>query len=373
MGFDKTNRLVARLLGMTPDALMSALRLAQPDELEAVLALRREVLGDALTWDDRAYVAWRYGLGGPSGFADCWVVVREGALLAMVGLEPVTLTAGGQVLHAHVSMDIMVRPSHAGSGLGVWINQALCARHACVLAVGSNPNSRSVIARTFEPLPNRRSWVHPLHFQPFLAKRLKVAVAAALLGTLADVAGVLWRALAWRGRAWGVSVAPVRSIGPEVEALFQRAQQAGRVEVMRDGRQWTRRVFDNPRSQCWVMEARRAGQVVGLVAARQAPGEEGRTTLQLLDLVLDPAHFRAASRALLAAVAAAGYAAGADYLTFTSYDAVLETLLASMPFKFQPHEFETMAWHCADAGFREAVGHSTGWTLTDLHTDRDSA
>lgn len=53
---ERTARLVARSLGITPEALAEGLRPSVPADLPAVLALRRQVLADQLTWDDATYL-----------------------------------------------------------------------------------------------------------------------------------------------------------------------------------------------------------------------------------------------------------------------------------------------------------------------------
>ncbi|MFV3573810.1 hypothetical protein ACNJJD_21435, partial [Mycobacterium tuberculosis] len=86
-------------------------------------------------------------------------------------------------------------PELAGSGLGVWVNQTVCERLGCVLAIGSNPNSKGVLARTFDALPDRRSYTHPLHFAHFMAKRLSPGPLAWLASHLADGAMVMLRSV----------------------------------------------------------------------------------------------------------------------------------------------------------------------------------
>jgi hypothetical protein len=75
----------------------------------------------------------------------------------------------------------------------------------------------------------------------------------------------------------------------------------------------------------------------------------------------------------MAAAAGSGYEAGAAYLSITCYHPALEARLAGMQFIQQGNAFETMAWHCADEAFVGAVNASQGWSLMDIHTDRDSA
>lgn len=369
---EKTARLVARALGCTPDELAAGLRPARADELPAVLELRRQVIGSGLNWDDEAYLRWRYQFGAEGeGLAACWVCTQGERLLGMIGVEPVRLQAGEQGCDAQVTMDIMVRPELDGVGLGVWVNQAICQRMGCVLAVGSNPNSRGVIARTFEPLPDRRSYTHPLNFGHFMAKRLSHGWLAALASRLASSGMVLFRLLTlWLASAT-VHVSHVPELGPEVASLLVRSQRGRRVEVARSVKGLSKRLLPNPRSPAEVWLARQGGEVVGLMAVRRTQVDGQRHALQIMDVVLDRHHEDVALRALLARVAARGFRDGAEYLNVTLYDPELEARFSRLFFRHQPHPYETMAWSCPEGEFKEAVKSRTAWSLMDIHTDRD--
>ena len=369
---EKTARLVARSLGCTPDELAAGLRPARADELPAVLELRRQVIGAELNWDDETYLRWRYQFGpAQEGLATCWVCTHGERLLGMIGVEPVHLQAGDQACDAHVTMDIMVRPEFDGAGLGVWINQAICERLGCVLAVGSNPNSRGVIARTFEPLPDRRSYTHPLHFGHFMAKRLSRAWLAPLASRLASSGMVLFRLVTLWLASPAIQVSQAAPIGSEVDSLLTRSQRSDRVEVVRSVDRLNHRLLNNPRSPAKVWLARRGGEVVGMMAVRRTQIEGHRHALQIMDLVLDRRCEDAVLRALLARVAAMGFRGGAEYLTVTLYDPELEARFSRLFFRHQPHPYETMAWSCPEGEFKEAVKSRSAWSLMDIHTDRD--
>ncbi|WP_152987534.1 hypothetical protein [Aquabacterium parvum] len=369
---EKTARLVARALGCTPGELAAGLRPARADELPSVLELRRLVIGADLHWDDDAYLRWRYQFGAEGqGLATCWVCTLGERLLGMIGVESLRLQAGEQVCDAHVTMDIMVRPELDGVGLGVWINQAICERLGCVLAVGSNPNSRGVIARTFEPLPDRRSHAHPLNFGHFMAKRLSLGWLAALAAWAATTGMVLFRvATLWLASST-VQVSQAEVLGPEVESLLERAKRSRRVEVFRSLKGLSHRLLRNPRSPAQVWLARRGGEVVGLMAVRRTQVGEQRHALQIMDVVLDRHHEDVALRALLAHVAARGFREGAEYLSVTLYAPELEARFSRLFFRHQPHPYETMAWSCPEGPFKDAVLARNAWSLMDIHTDRD--
>ena len=377
---EKTARLVARALGTTPQLLDAGFRPATLGDLPALLALRRRVLGDNLTWDDERYLRWRYlPEPGQHGLAVCWLCTRGDEVLGMIGAEALSLQAGGLRRQVHAAMDLMVQPELAGSGLGVWINQTVCERLGCVLAIGSNPNSKGVLARTFEALPDRRTHTHPLHFAHFMAKRLPHGVLAGVAARLADVAMVTLRTVRLWLTGWRLSVTPLThwtsgtADHRDLDALLHAAQRHDRVEVIRDASTLAHRLLANPRTRCEVWLARDGDRAVGMVATRAVPIDDGRHAVQVLDAVFDPTCQRTALRALLARVAARAFRSGADYLTWTMYDPALESELKPLMFRTAPHPFETMSWVCPDAAFREAVLARAGWSLSDIHTDRDSA
>lgn len=381
---EKTARLVARALGVTPEVLDAGFRPATQDDLPAVLALRHRVLGQDLNWDDARYVRWRYlPEEGARGLATCWVCARGDEVLGMIGTEALCLQAGAQSRVVHAAMDLMVQPQWAGSGLGVWINQTVCDRLGCVLAIGSNPNSKGVLARTFEALPDRRTHTHPLHFAHFMAKRLHNGMVAGLAAGLADAGMAVWRFLRLRPFAgfWGgrLSVARVPQLTPgtsehaDLELLLRQSIRPERVEVMRDATTLAHRLLANPRTHCELWMAREGGRPVGLMATRRVPIDGGRHAVQVLDAVLDPGRQRPALRALLARVTHRGFRAGADYVSWTLYDPTLEAELRPLMFRMQPHPYETMSWVCPDEAFRAEVLARPAWSLSDIHTDRDSA
>ncbi len=377
---EKTARLVARALGVTPQLLDAGFRSATLADLPAVLALRRRVLGDDLAWDDERYVRWRYlPQPGQRGLAICWLCTRGDELLGMIGTEALWLQAGDSRQLVHAAMDLMVQPELADSGLGVWVNQTVCERLGCVLAIGSNPNSKSVLARTFEALPDRRTHTHPLHFAHFMAKRLHHGLLASVAAGLADAAMVVLRTGRLWSTGWRLSVTPLSQWAPgssehrDIETLLRSARRPGRVEVDRDADTLAHRLLANPRTRCEVWLARDGARPVGMVATRSVPIDGGRHAVQVLDAVIDPACQRPALRALLARVTARAFRSGADYLTWTLYDPTLEAELKPLMFRTAPHPYETMSWVCPDAAFREAVLARAGWSLSDIHTDRDSA
>jgi hypothetical protein len=168
-------------------------------------------------------------------------------------------------------------------------------------------------------------------------------------------------------------VPPEGTLGAPVANLLVRACRSDRVEVLRTIKGLTHRLLRNPCGPADIWLAWRGQQVIGLLAARSTAIEEGRHALQLMDVVLAPGVEQLALRALTARVTAHGFLYGAGYLTATLYDPMIEAALGRMFFRPQANAHETLAWHCADADFKQAVASSSAWSLCDIHTDRDQS
>src|SRR5688500_10367936 len=95
-------RVLARLMGRTEAELDAAFERASLRDLPSMLDLRAEVLGRELTWDDAAYLRWRYferAEGAPDNAL--WVFRdRDGGVLGSLGVEPLELHLDGELCQA---------------------------------------------------------------------------------------------------------------------------------------------------------------------------------------------------------------------------------------------------------------------------------
>lgn len=370
----QTSRLVARALGLTPAALMAGLRTATLDDLPRMLDLRARVLGPQLDWDDRAYLLWRYRLGRASqGGGDCWVLMRHEELIGMVGTQDMVLRCGGEASPALSLMDIMIQPTLEDAGLGAWLNLVLQERADTTLAIGANPNSIGMVSRLFDALPNRRSHIHPLHLGDFLGKRIPLPVLPDLLALLLDPLLSLGRTLLLAPGARGIQVKRMARFDHSVEALeAQLARSDALVHCTRTPQQLNWRLLDNPCGPCDVWGAWSQGQLVGYIAMRLTPLDDGeRQAMVLVDTVVAPLPGgRPALRALLWKALAQASRAGAEYAVMTSYRHDVEQELTRVGFRQHAHPFETLGWNCRDERFKALAASRPDWTLSELHTDR---
>jgi hypothetical protein len=279
---DKLGRLVARSLGLEPSALQVGLHPALLADLPDITALRREHLRLSHEWDDSAYLRWRYRLGRSSGgFGELWCLRAGSRLVAIIGVEDLRAELDGQALAGAQVMDLLVRPDAQESGLGIWLNQAMLARHDFTLAVGANQNSSGIVRRMFEPLAPRLTFTHPLDLGPFVRRRWP-ALARVPLALRAGNAGLaLWRLVLRRRAPRDLALRSATQLDPRqpVPAL----PAPSRVNLHCDSAYLQQRLLHNPRRQLVLREARRGNVVVGLIAWSMELDDGGRPELHVID------------------------------------------------------------------------------------------
>lgn len=366
---DKTSRLVARLLGTTPDELVASFRPATMADLPLVLALRAENMAHEIEWDDDAYLRWRYSFGRPDkGGGNCWVLMREGRLLGIVGTEALGLTLAGERTEGFRIMDILIQSDLEGMGVGAWLLLMMKSQAAVVLAVGSNANSKRLATRVFDGLPNRRMFIHPIRFDHFMAKRLKLAplgwlaTRMANLGMRVATAGGLW------GGRGGVVVRKLDELPADLEALLTAAVRPDRVEVQRSRAQLSWRL-STPRARFELWGAWKQGTLVGLMITRPDTIDEGRQAWIIMDVILSERMQAPVLKALLWRVLGSAYRQGVDYVKWVSYRQDIERQFVKAGFVKRDDEYKTMVWACAQDSLRRAAEAGADWSFSELHTD----
>ena len=277
----RLGRLVARALGLDEPALQAALTPATLDDLPAVIALRREHLGLQDQWDDAAYLRWRYRLGrANAGFGELWCVRARGELWAIIGVETLQAELDGETVTGAQVMDLLVRPEAQDAGLGIWLNQAMLARHGFTLAVGANPNSAGIVRRMFLPLAPRLTFTHPLDLAPFVRRRWPTLARVPLALRLANT-GLALRRLALRlRRPRGLQLRRAEALAPTLR-LPRRPDRNG-VHLQRNTAELQQRLLANPRRPLALCLAQRGQEMAGLIAWTTQQDDEGRPELHLI-------------------------------------------------------------------------------------------
>jgi hypothetical protein len=275
--------------------LLAAFSPATSDDLTSIMKLRQGVLGAELSWDDAAYLRWRY-LGAPNGASNghnptgplgsaerdgrpantLWTFrAPDGEVQGVLGIEPLSLHVGGERWPVARYMDVMVEPRLNGLGLGAWMNLMLQERHEIGLAVGATKDSYNLVRRVFHPLAERRSWKLLVRSEDFLRRKTPRLAAVPGLTALADAALGVGRLSLSRGFAFGLEVEPLTSLAgldDEVDALDASMAAAGLVFTQRSAAYLAWRYLRNPRRRYHLLAARRLGRLAGLLVTRNVGG-----------------------------------------------------------------------------------------------------
>ena len=280
-----TSRLVARSLGLTATDLTAALQPASLADLGDLVAFRATHLGARITWDDSAYLLWRYRLGRlDEGFGDVWTVRKNGELLGIVGTEDMQCTDGSAQIRGQRLMDLLILPTLADSGLGTWLNQTLFDKAGFTLAVGANRFSQGLVARLFEPLSPMLGLVRPFRFDVQVKRLQTHALLRSLALACANTMMSAWTALLSLQGRHGIELRPIEQFEAGPETLPMCALYGpGNVQLVRSGDFLNRRLLANPRVQMEVMGAFRNGHRVGYIAWHSGGSLGTSTDLRIFD------------------------------------------------------------------------------------------
>lgn len=372
LSYERTTALVARALGLTAAELEAALIPARAEHLAQVVELRKQALDSPITWDDPRYLAWRYRFGSSTqGRGDCWIVLRGTQVLGMMGAEDVQFLLGSESIPTFSSMDIAVHGDCEGTGLGVWIVQALARRVRCGITIGSNPSSRHMIVSLLTRLPDRRSYLHGLDFQQFYARRVPLKLFAAALAMAANATMRLWRRLLPGGGSSRFQIRELTRFDAAVDDLAQRARRPQEVTIQRDAQWLNWRLFTNPRARYRVWGAFEGGRLVGFMATQQLRAHNGHDMLTIVGWMIDLQHERAVFQTLLSQALREAIQVRAEFVQVTAYHEPSERLLRRCGFFRQRNEYETVALFGSDTATIERLRGSPHWYLGEAHTDRD--
>jgi hypothetical protein len=371
--YPKTTALVSRALGFAPEALAAGFVPAVQADLAQLVALRRQVIGAHLTWDDAGYLGWRYDLGSPGrGGGECWVVKRGDEVLAMLGSERISVLHQGRSVDGLSVMDIAVRDEFEGVGLGVWMAMHLCERVDCVLVIGSNEKSRALVTHVFERLPDRRSYAHLFEFGPIFQRRWKAGALTRVAAALAGWGMALWRFGASLTRDRALRVEPLMRFDAGIAALVARSRGGPEISVDRNERFLNWRLFDNPRTAYTVWTAHQGAELAGYIAVRTKASEDGKQLLVIEDLLVAAGRRGAVVlQALLCRCFEQAAALGCERITVIACHPENERVLRRLGFFEHAAEAETLCVRSRDARLSEAVAAGMPWHLTGANTDRD--
>ncbi|HEY0705191.1 MAG TPA: hypothetical protein VGG33_00235, partial [Polyangia bacterium] len=275
---DRLSRALGRLLGRDAAALHESFVAATVADLPGLLRLRASVLGPEMTWDDEAFLRWRYfGAGGPGAPANVLWVLHDnaGQPQSCLGVEPQALHVGTDMVAAGRFMDVMVEPKIKSLGVGAWMNLVLQQKHEVSLAVGATKDSYNLIRRVFSPLPDRHSWKLLVRSEDFLKRNTPRLARIPGVSVLADAALGVGRYALARGYGLGLEVAPLSNLNgleTAVAELDQSMAAVGWTFSQRTAAYLSWRYLRNTRRHYQLWGAHRQGRLVGLLVTRMVAG-----------------------------------------------------------------------------------------------------
>lgn len=373
--FARTSTLVSRVLGLSADELRASFRPARSGDLPALLDLRRRILGEALTWDDRQYLLWRYDFEGrPDAPGRVMIASHGDRLLGVIGAEHVRLGRGMEILDAVSLMDIMVQPELDGSGLGIWMNMAIFETHPIVIEIGANENSLGLINRLFHRLPDRKVYVAPLRFSRFIQNRLQMPTLGSVLALPADAAAKLWRAAAYRPRPPRWYFHEITEFDAAVERLYAARWAPEEYSFLRSRRYLNWRLFRNPRARYQAFGAWENGELMAYAAYQAAHRSDGQRSVRLVDWLVHHRYGLEGFATLIRELQRRAEQLGADIVTVTPLHALSERSLLRLGFLGQsPHEFNTVGVRCSQSERASSLYDGSRWFLTEANTDLDGS
>jgi len=360
---------VSQAFGLTPEALASAFRPADPSDLHELLALRRAVV-PGMWWDDEAFVRWRYfGRRDPAGRVPYWVFAHDGTVAGACGLEPVTLVVDGDPVPAVRTMDIMVRPDLDGLGLGAFMNLRLFQEFPIGIVTGSNDRSHRMLVRLFRHSADLVVWKTAITSRDLVHERLPMAHLAHVVSAAADSLLALFRRRI--NPPNGIDVRPISRFDDRVTALSRRCERPGRVLVRRSEDYLNWRFFENPRCDYIVHGAFAGERLVAYVASRfnlahPNPRREG----EIVDWMDEPGHRNdSALPALFASAVAELARREARIVTCAASGAGHHAAARANGFRLRSAQRIPFFARASVSGLHERLTAGGGWFLTRADLD----
>jgi hypothetical protein len=358
---------------MTPEELGASFRAAELRHLASITKLRQKVIGNHSTSDDARYLRWRYDFEGRRDSHGCLMVVARGDnVLGMIGAETVRLVRGDERLEALSLMDILVDPEVQGSGLGVWLNMAIFADNPVVFSIGANPNSLGLITRLFHRLPNRKQYLAPLTIRRYLQKRLRSGIVASALGTPADLALKMWRAVVSRRTPESWSLRELTRFDESVESLFARRWGAAEITFERSSSYLNWRLFDKPGASYSVLSAFEDDDMVAYVAYQIDNAAGDFKVVRLVDWLVDARYGFDGFCLMAREVFRRALLERAAHITMSPLHSRIERSLWRLGFVTLPtSKFATVGVRCTEPVPWPAMLDGSAWCLTDANSDFD--
>jgi hypothetical protein len=371
----RAKQLVSRGLGVPVAALEQGFGAATEAESKAIVELRRPILTGldyhGLSWDDEAYVRWRFFApqcmqAGESSF----LALRDanGGLLGGVGIDRVELFVAAERHEAIRLFDIMVQPEVDGRGLGVLLNLLALERYPIGLVVGDNPASQKLLERLFVPLLELECRKQLFRSRAFVERYVSLPMVARGTALALDVGLKAYlRARQPAGR--GVELASVHAFDEQIDQMSARIGRGGATFVHRTGGYLNWRFVDNPRADYRCYVALRRGQLCGYVVTRLGRSESSGVRLgTIVDWLAEDDEIVAV---LLSQAARHLRESGADVASVWCHGAQSAAAMHDIGFVLRPDESWPFYLYAEQSALKEQLLRADRWILTAGDYDVD--
>ncbi len=253
-------------LGLSVVSQEIARRTATDDD--ALFSIYGRIFGDQAAAANRSRGVWQYGKNPQSPDGPVILVARADARpLGQLGTMPVSLWWDDREVRASWGIDYFVAPEAEGGGLAVELAKTWMRGVDVALALGLSPASYLICKRLgFRDLgevPFFQAVLDPAA----VVRRRWGAIAGAVA---APVLNAVWRLRQPpRARLYrDIDVRPAGEIGPEYDALWERARPGFAACVRRDAAYVDWKYRRAPHVSHHILEARRGGELTGFAISR---------------------------------------------------------------------------------------------------------
>jgi hypothetical protein len=368
LSLEKVTSLLARVLKITPEALCNAFAPAQIDQLPAILAFRSDHYGQALPWDDAAYLRWRYDFSKNTAAdnSNClWVLCINGQILGAIGVDHVRLRQAGNSHTVKNPLDLLVKAELDGFGLGVWMSLMLEKRYPVLFAMGATRHSQAIVKKCFTAMPDLGAWKLLINSREFLSRRLS-APALVRLGARfinAGLSAAVW--LRYQRYCRGLRLLPISDFTAQAAALEQlQTSYAQSLVIFRDRSaaflQW--RFMQNPRRAYQALGVWRAEEFMGYAVYHPS----AKNLLHIDDIFVGQGDDEALA-ALVLHLAKQAQALQLSHLALTAHAWFYPTQLRALGLRWRDdgHLFGVSAQNPADAAI---FLQPERWRVTSIDT-----
>jgi GNAT superfamily N-acetyltransferase len=265
----------------------------RPEHDAEIFELYASVFGPENLERSRRRFSWQYfdNPNNPEDGPVMWMAREHGALLGQMATMPFPMWWIDREVRASAGMDYFVRKEAQGKGIGIALSNRWADEVDVALAMGLTPSSYPLFRKIFRDVGPIASYVKPLDGFALARNRLGPALGA-LAGPFAHAAVKTLDALARGGGGSGVAVSEASTLTEEYDDLWTRARSSYRTIVRRDAKYLDWKYRRCPFREYRILEARRAGTLVGYATVR----EEGRADFRrgvIADLFCDTADLAA--------------------------------------------------------------------------------